>query len=587
MPTKKKAPPPVDYKRISDVYVPAIGPTDAKIMFVGEAPGEDEEREKEPFIGHSGSVLTNTMRRNGMAREDCFITNVSHYRPYQNNFDYLRGSSNLEAGLKELKEHVLRNRPTVICALGNEALTALTGKKGSTVWRGSILPCIYDSNIKVIPTVHPALVAREMGWYPIFDFDLRRVRGDSEFREFRIRNRELVINPEGAQLEVITRQLCAAEMLACDIESSITTKRILCIAFAPTPDYSVCIPWNDFTLNYIVRILASGAKKIFQFGTFDTEMLWLHGVEVNNYTDDTMVLMHTLEPELPRSLAFLTSIYTREPYYKSSGRAEIPRDDKAWNEKTTSKDDLYIYNAKDSAVTIECFEEMSRLLDARSRAVYDYRISLLPVAAAIGRAGLPIDMERYNEIKTGLKLRWALMQNALNAVTGRDLNVRSPKALNKYLYEDQELPAKRNRQGGLTSNEDAIIELIGYCKNQHSKLTMPAAKGPWKHKIKVLETIIKIRGIRQILSNYLNVPYSKDGRVRCTYKVSATETARWACDGYVDDTGFNAQTLPRDEYDIGIDDMLANLTEEQKTKMMAWLDEHYGDLTGAEDEAED
>lgn len=584
---KKKEAPVANPNKIGNTYIPGVGPTNASIMFVGDAPSEDDEREKLPFSGRIGNILTSTMLRNGMAREDCYITNVSHYRPYMNNFNFLRGSSHLESGLRELKEHVLTYKPTVICALGNEALTVLTGRKGSTVWRGSILQCIFDNTIKIIPTVHPTLVASEMGWYPIFDIDLRRVRGDSEFRDFKLRKREIVINPSGVDLELITQQLCAADMLACDIESSITTKKILCIAFAPTAGYSVCIPWNEFTLGYIVRILASPAKKLFQFGTFDTEMLYIHGVEVNNYTDDTMVLMHTLEPELPRSLAFLTSIFTREPYYKASGRAEIPKDDKTWNEKTTSRDDLYIYNAKDSAVTMECYEEMVKLLDDRSRRVYLYRISLLPVAASISRAGLPIDKERYDELKNGLKLRWALLQNALNMLADRDLNVRSPQALAKYLYTDQSLPPKRNREGGLTTDEDAIIELIGYCKNQVSKLVMPSAISPWKHKIKVLETIIKIRGIRQILSNYLNVPYSADGRVRCTYKVSATETGRWACDGYVDDTGFNAQTLPRDEYDIGIDDMLARLPEEGKQNLLKWLEEHYGDLVGGEDEAQD
>jgi hypothetical protein len=83
----------------------------------------------------------------------------------------------------------------------------------------------------------------------------------------------------------------------------------------------------------------------------------------------------------------------------------------------------------------------------------------------------------------------------------------------------------------------------------------------WKIKLAVCQTILEIRGIRQVLSNYVlermrdgTSRVSVDHRMRSTVKVGGTETFRWSMMKYVDGTGFNAQTLPRDP--VEVDDSL-------------------------------
>jgi uracil-DNA glycosylase family 4 len=63
------------------IQVRPSGPTDARVMIVGEAPGAEEERKGEPFVGASGHELTKMLHEAGIARSQCFITNVCRERP--------------------------------------------------------------------------------------------------------------------------------------------------------------------------------------------------------------------------------------------------------------------------------------------------------------------------------------------------------------------------------------------------------------------------------------------------------------------------------------------------------------------------
>lgn len=116
---------------ISSIYVPDEGPEDAKILFVGEAPGAVEEAGGIPGItdklsprpfhpdAEGGKILTSVLGRNGIQRSDVRFTNLCHYRPRDNKFGYLLNSPQLQAGIKELCGYLQTHRPKVICALGN------------------------------------------------------------------------------------------------------------------------------------------------------------------------------------------------------------------------------------------------------------------------------------------------------------------------------------------------------------------------------------------------------------------------------------------------------------------------------------
>jgi DNA polymerase I-like protein with 3'-5' exonuclease and polymerase domains len=356
-------------------------------------------------------------------------------------------------------------------------------------------------------------------------------------------------------LEEWTQKLCSSPYLAVDIESVKKSTHILCVGFAPSQDVGVCIPLTTYTQSFIQRILVSQAEKIFHFGLFDTEMLWLNGFEVTNYNHDTLLMQHILEPELPKSLDFLCSIYTREPYYKSSGRAEIPKDQKAWGTKADKKK-LWEYNAKDCCVTYECSQLMIPQL--KSAKLYNYyleEMDMIEPFQAMGREGLPIDEERLDLLKRSLLNRYGKLQQVLDSLAGKPCNVRSPK-LKDILYDELKLPTRRNREGNITTDEDAIVYLIGFVKTHIAGLQTTRVLPEWNKKLAILTGILKIRGVRQLISNYLNAKRSSNGNFRSTYKPAGPETGRSAAERYVDGTGFNPQTLPRTDIEVLEEDMI-------------------------------
>lgn len=552
-------------------YVPDEGPENARILFVGEAPGEQEYEQGRPFIGMSGDILMNVLARNGVSRDEVRLANLCHYRPFNNKFEKLLNSPVLSSGVKDLYAHIEAHRPTVIAALGSWPLSFLTGKKGIKKWRGSILSYINDESIKVIPTFHPAAVLRDRGLYPTFDLDIKRIIGDSAFPEKRLPVREFITDPRGPLLEEWTERLCNSEYLACDIETVKKSKHILCVGFSPSPEVGVCIvPAHYDGKRAIERILASDAAKIFQFGTFDTLQLHDNGYIINDpkalaherpYYWDTLIGQHTLAPELPRSLEYLTSILTREPYYKTEGRGTIPDDAKGWSMKV-DKQSLYVYNCRDTCTTYEIFlaqrEDIIKGNDRDLIESFDFSMSALDMAHHISRAGLPIDHERRELLQNILLTKWAKKQFILDRLTGYETNVRSPK-LKNILYDKDKLalPTRRNRDGNLTTDEDAIVSLIAFCKDKLDSVVREQSKLEWQVRLSVCQTILEIRGIRQVLSNYI-LERQRDGtsragndlRIHSTVKVGATETWRWSMMKYVDGTGFNAQTLPRDPVEV-------------------------------------
>jgi DNA polymerase len=552
-------------------FVPDEGPEKARMLFVGEAPGEQEYEQGRPFIGMSGDILMNVLARNGIERNEVRLANLCHYRPFNNKFEKLIGSSVLTTGVKDLYAFIEEFRPTVIAALGSWPLAFLTGKKGIKKWRGSILSYINDESIKVIPTFHPAAVLRDRGLYPTFDLDIKRIIGDSAFAEKRLPVRRFITDPRGLELEEWTEKLCASEYLACDIETVKRSKHILCVGFSPSPDVGVCIVPSHFEgKRAIERILASDAKKIFQFGTFDTLQLTENGYQINDpkaaererpYYWDTLIAQHTVAPELPRSLEYLTSIITREPYYKTEGRGTIPDDAKGWSMKV-DKQSLYVYNCRDTCTTYEIFlaqfDDIIRHGDNDLRESFDFSMAALDMAHHIARSGLPIDHERRELLQLILLTKWQKKQFILDRMTGFETNVRSPK-LKSILYDKDKLalPTRRNRDGNLTTDEDAIVSLIGFCKDKLDSVVREQTKLEWRIRLAVCQTILEIRGIRQVLSNYI-LERQRDGtlragsdlRIHSTVKVGATETWRWSMMKYVDGTGFNAQTLPRDPVEV-------------------------------------
>lgn len=569
-----------------DRFVGYDGPENAPILFVGEAPGETEHAEGKPFVGSSGDLLIKCLGRNGLSRDEVKLANLFCYRPIGNKFEKLLGTDELKKHIRYLYDYIEQHKPVVIAALGKWPLHFLTGKDGIAKWRGSILEYLPDKSIKVIATYHPAAVLRERGLYPAFDKDIKRIIGDAAFRERRLPERQFILDPRGMELEEWTQRLCAADTLACDIETVKKSTHILCVGFAPSKDVGVCIvPTHNEGRRAIERVLASPAKKVFQFGTFDTTQLRINKYLIADpyanhherpYYWDTLIAQHTIAPELPRSLEFMTSIYTREPYYKTVGRGTIPDDEKGWSIKV-DKQSLYEYNAKDCCCTYEIYEHQREIIlgkrgdkwrEPNFVATFDFEMSMLETLHHIADSGMLVDKQRREVLRLFLLSKWAQKQYILDNITRYETNVRSPR-LSTILYDKKMLglPVRRNREGGLTTDEDAIVSLISFCKDKVGSLKREDSILEWKLKLGACQLILEIRGIRQLLSNYIRETdkirrTGLDGRIHSTYKFGP-ETGRLSSTKYVDGTGLNAQTMPRDPVEVP-DEVLTKLEEQVK-----------------------
>ena len=132
-----------------------VGNPNADLMFIGEAPGRDEDLQGEPFVGRAGQLLTDIIKAMKLSRDDVYIANVIKCRPPENRNPE---PDELDACRPYIRQQVEIIQPRVIVTLGRFALQSLT-EKGYAIssTRGQWLD--YNG-VKVMPTYHPAYLLR-------------------------------------------------------------------------------------------------------------------------------------------------------------------------------------------------------------------------------------------------------------------------------------------------------------------------------------------------------------------------------------------------------------------------------------------
>lgn len=152
-------------------FVFGAGNPNAKLMFIGEAPGKDEDLQGIPFVGRAGQLLTLMLKAIGIEREEVFIANVLKCRP-PNNRDPL------PAEIEQCEPHLLKQieliSPELIVALGRYSGTLLLKEKMSL---GEMRKSIHKYNqVPLIVTYHPAALLRTPTWKKDAWEDLKKVR---------------------------------------------------------------------------------------------------------------------------------------------------------------------------------------------------------------------------------------------------------------------------------------------------------------------------------------------------------------------------------------------------------------------------
>ena len=328
----------------------------AQIALVGEAWGEAEERERRPFVGPAGWQLNSMLRDAGIVRSECFLTNVFNLRPRPNNKidnlcspkkevrhalpplsngKYIRDEylGELDRLYSELRTH----KPNVAVALGGTAAWALLRDGRISKLRGAVVESPVIPGLKVLPTYHPSYILQ--GGHEsrhVTVLDLQKGRREADFPEVRRPVRIVYTEPLLHELVRFNEEhIRTAQCLSVDIETR--DNQITCIGFAPRVDLALVVPFEDLrkpggsywgsdeaevaAWEWVRAVLDSPVPKVFQNGLYDLHRLWRgYGISVRNCAHDTMLLHHALQPESPKGLAYLGSVYTNEAAWKLTVR---------------------------------------------------------------------------------------------------------------------------------------------------------------------------------------------------------------------------------------------------------------------------
>lgn len=324
-----------------------------KIALVGEAWGADEAQYRMPFVGAAGQELNRMLVDAGLKREECYVTNCFNFQPERNDITTLcwsasaRGKldkrSALVAGkylkpeyfpeIERLYQELREIRPNICVALGNTASWALLSATAISKIRGTVAYSNTVEGLKVLATFHPAAVLRQYDLRHVTVLDLAKARRESEFPEIRKPIRRIWTEPTLGDLEdFYDKYIKDCTELAFDIETS--GDQITCLGFAPRIDMAIVIPFWDLrkpagsywtnlpeelaAWHFVERVLSHPCAKVAQNGLYDIQFLWMkYGIPVTNFVEDTMLLHHSLQPESPKALGFLGSVYTNEASWKS------------------------------------------------------------------------------------------------------------------------------------------------------------------------------------------------------------------------------------------------------------------------------
>lgn len=154
------------------------GNYESKLILVGEAPGKNEDEQGRPFVGSAGKMLDNLLYKNGLSREQIFITNIVRCRPPNNRKPT---SKEIEACSNHLEELINIIKPKIIAPMGNSALDYFLKKtllESKTIGEIHGTPVSYKTNyenIILFPLYHPAAAIYNRKLLPIIKYDFNKM----------------------------------------------------------------------------------------------------------------------------------------------------------------------------------------------------------------------------------------------------------------------------------------------------------------------------------------------------------------------------------------------------------------------------
>jgi uracil-DNA glycosylase len=555
----------------SPIRIGFAGPEFSRILVVGDCPTADDEWRMKPFAGGMGEELRKMLHEAGLLITEIRFGYLLQRRPNSRSditqcMEKAKGKAHekqlnhfsqgyyysdaIAEGMLELAAEIQHTAPTLIIALGEAALWALTGESGITSWRGSLLPLRADMaphlepQPVVLPTYAPASIQRVWEWRSICVRDLSRASAYMESPEsYAFPDYRFSIRPDiGHILSTIAKLHVACDQgitrVACDIET--IARHISCIGIAWSPTEALCIPLLDkggvdyWSLEEEVIIYAAlkdllthpNCWVVGQNFAYDRQHFAKHLGYQPNLRSDTMIAQHLLYPGMPKSLDFISSMYA---HYHRYWKDEL----KDFNKMPTDIHEYWTYNCKDCVITWEVSIELERLIEqAGLQSQYAFQMRMLEHVNTTMLRGVRIDSKRRSEVAGELLEAICQRETMIQHIVGFPLNVGSPKQMKEFLYDDLGIPVILNRKTKQPTCDDEALQKI-------------AVKEPLLRPL--IELIAEKRSLGVFLSTFCMMPLDTDGRMRTSYNIAGTETFRFNSSENAFGSGGNLQNIPKGE----------------------------------------
>jgi DNA polymerase len=518
-----------------DELIQYIPRNPSHLAIVGEAPGTTEMTEGLPFVGEEGKYLTVLLRRAGINRYEHFITNTVHVQPPGNVYDallpidLLKGTNQLQKDLELWKSQGLKT----VVALGAKALKALTGKDKITFYRGTELPCTLVPGLKVCPTFHPGYLKKGNGeMEPVVVADLIKLQERAHISEVFYPERNIHIISDARQaMDILTKLSKTSDPLTVDIENN--KGRMTAYGMGISPKEAFVITQDLLTMPMVLRSISefaiSPAPKIFHNALYDC----FHGLHYyrfyyHNIFLDTMIAQHAAYPNLPKSLAFCSSLYCQEPYWKDEGKntmmllyREGLRGDELWKRH-------YIYNGKDCCLTHEIFPTiLKEVKDFGAGKSLEMDMALIYPCLYAMEKGLSVDLAAMNGFAENNERALEILERIKEATIG-PVNVNSSPQLQHLIYDQWGFKVHK-KQRRPTTDQDAMNE-------------MESLPTPYEERLGLISKLKEHYTTRK----FYRISLDTDGKVRYALNIAGTYTGRMSSSESIIGTGTNYQNQPEE-----------------------------------------
>jgi uracil-DNA glycosylase family 4 len=513
------------------------GPLHADILFVGEAPGEDEERTGRPFVGRAGSFLDrHVFRGAGIDRSSVRLTNAIRCRPKNNKTP---GTSEIKKCRHHLEAEIAKVKPKVIVLLGNVPLYSVVpmpqrddaekkyqGKAGGiTKWRGNLL-WHHKYQCWVMPTFHPAGLAR--------DFNMgSRYRLDQTIADIEEATKAVGRKPpvykypkahlvDNSRLAIITLQaMRMADFIGFDIETEDFdpwTSDVLGVSMSKDDENGYYITWDAISQNAdalrLFKKLCEEEKplKILHNAAFDVKFLKINrGIPFARVYKDTMIAAHLQDENFYKGLKPLTWRHLCFGGYEQP-LEEYKSEHKLRNFKGVPVEVIYPYSCCDAVATRQLYQKLNPILKAEHTAPLFDNV-LMPVRDVMTNAeihGFKTDPVYAHALNDKCDVAREKLLGDIYKSAGGEFNLRSPKQMGEVLFKKLKLPVVMKSKTGNPSCSKKALQILA------------------KHKRgAIVQDILSARYITDQQTKFIKLAFG--GEVHQKYNLAGTQTGRTSC----------------------------------------------------------